>query len=250
VAQLVLLDDDFSTLPNVVAEGRRVIANIERVANLFLTKTVYATLLAIAIGVAQLPFPFLPRHLSLVGGLTIGIPAFFLALEPNARRVERDFLRRAVAFSLPVGTAAAAATFAAFWLAQTVEVVSLAQARTTATVTLLGVGVLVLRLLARPLNAARRALVYGAVLVFVVALVLPVTSGFFALEPPPVIHLLAAIGIVAIVGVLMEAVADTLEIGVRFTREHVEPRLDGTIPFAPLERFLRADEGADTDRRP
>src|SRR6185436_728037 len=67
VAQIVLLDNSFATLPHVVAEGRRVIGNIERVANLFLTKTVYSVFLAVAIGIAQIPFPFLPRHLTLVG---------------------------------------------------------------------------------------------------------------------------------------------------------------------------------------
>src|SRR6201747_1872831 len=64
VAQLVLLDSEFSTLPGVVAEGRRVTANIERVANLFITKTVWATLLALAVGVALWPYPFLPRDLT------------------------------------------------------------------------------------------------------------------------------------------------------------------------------------------
>src|SRR2546430_7230954 len=84
VAQLVLLDSTFNVLPSVVGEGRRVIANIERVANLFLTKTIYAMLLALAVGVAGFPFPFLPRHLTIISSLTIGIPAFFLALAPNA----------------------------------------------------------------------------------------------------------------------------------------------------------------------
>ena len=86
VAQIVLLDGRFAAMPGVVAEGRRVIANIERVANLFVTKTVYAMLLAIAVGVARWPYPFLPRHLTIVSSLTIGIPAFFLALAPNLRR--------------------------------------------------------------------------------------------------------------------------------------------------------------------
>ncbi|MGZ8762903.1 MAG: HAD-IC family P-type ATPase, partial [Acidimicrobiia bacterium] len=82
VAQLVLLDGRFATLPGVVAAGRRVTANIERVANLFLTKTTYATLLALAVAIARWPYPFLPRHLTVVSSLTIGIPAFFLALAP------------------------------------------------------------------------------------------------------------------------------------------------------------------------
>ncbi|HSK23175.1 MAG TPA: HAD-IC family P-type ATPase [Egicoccus sp.] len=212
VAQVVLLGGDFSSLPDLVAEGRRVIANIERVANLFLTKTVYAILLAVAIGVAQLPFPFLPRHLSLVGALTIGIPAFVLALEPNDRRARRGFLLRAVAFSLPVGIAAAVSTFAAFWIAQTVEVVGLEEARTTATVTLFGLGVLVLRLLSRPLNGLRRALVYGAVVAFLVVALVPTLSDFFALHLPHTVLVLAAIGIVAVAGVVMEMAAEALEI--------------------------------------
>ena len=94
VAQIVLLDGSFATLPGVVAEGRRVIANIERVANLFVTKTVYAMLLAIAVGFARWPYPFLPRHLTIVSTLTIGIPAFFLALAPNTRRYEPGFVQR------------------------------------------------------------------------------------------------------------------------------------------------------------
>ena len=87
VAQLVLLDSTFDALPPVVAEGRRVLGNIERTSGLYLTKTVYAMLLALATGVAGFVFPFLPRHLTLVGALTIGIPSFFLALAPNTRAV-------------------------------------------------------------------------------------------------------------------------------------------------------------------
>ena len=83
VARLILLDGRFSHLPGVVGEGRQVIANIERISMLFLTKTVYASALAIVFGALLLTFPFLPRQLSAVDGLTIGIPAFFLALLPN-----------------------------------------------------------------------------------------------------------------------------------------------------------------------
>src|SRR5438034_10885091 len=86
VAELVLLDSRFATLPGVVAEGRRVTANIERLANLVIPKTVWATLLAVAAGVTLLPYPFLPRHLTIIDTLAIGIPSFFLALAPNTRR--------------------------------------------------------------------------------------------------------------------------------------------------------------------
>jgi cation-transporting P-type ATPase E len=259
VAQLVLLDSDFAVLPHIVAEGRRVIANIERVANLFLTKTVYATLLAIAIGIAQLPFPFLPRHLSLVGGLTIGIPAFFLALEPNRRLARPGFVKRAIAFALPTGTAAAVATFAAFWIAQTVEPVGIDQARTTATVTLFGLGVLVLRLLCRPLNPMRRSLVYGAVVVFLLITWIDWTSTFFALHLPPLVVLLSAIGVVAIAGVIMETTANTLEIGTKVVREVVRPHLSdlrarralerrGVLPAAPATPPEAEGDGPDDQR--
>ena len=93
VAQLVLLDNRFATLPRVLAEGRRVINNIERVANLFITKAAYAVLLTLLIGLAGSPFPFLPRHLTLIGTFSVGVPGFFLALAPNHRLVRPGFLR-------------------------------------------------------------------------------------------------------------------------------------------------------------
>jgi magnesium-transporting ATPase (P-type) len=111
VARIVLLDDDFAVLPAVVAEGRRVLGNIERVANLFLTKTFYSVALALALGVAGLPFPFLPRHVTLIGTLTIGIPGFFLALAPNTRRATPGFVPRVLRFAVPAGLLCAAATF-------------------------------------------------------------------------------------------------------------------------------------------
>src|SRR5207249_7419736 len=101
-------DNHFAAMPGVVAEGRRVIANVERVANLFVTKTVYAMILAIVIGALTLPFPFLPRHLTIVSSLTIGIPGFFLALAPNAQRFRPGFVRRVLHFAVPAGAGAAA----------------------------------------------------------------------------------------------------------------------------------------------
>ncbi|MCZ7528861.1 MAG: HAD-IC family P-type ATPase [Acidimicrobiia bacterium] len=114
VAQLVLLDGRFATMPGVVAEGRRVIGNIERVANLFITKTVYVMLIAILSGVFLWPFPFLPRHLTIVSSLTIGIPGFFLAMAPNKRRYVPGFVPRVLRFAAPAGFVAAAATFGSY----------------------------------------------------------------------------------------------------------------------------------------
>src|SRR4030095_9234623 len=155
VAPVVLLDSDFGSLPPVLGEGRRVIANVERVANLFLTKTVYATLLALIVGVARVPFPFLPRHLTIVRSMTIGIPAFFLALAPNAQRARPGFVERVLRFAIPAGTVAAVCTIAAYALARSESGVSQTEARTTATITLFLAALWVLAILERPTNPWR-----------------------------------------------------------------------------------------------
>jgi cation-transporting ATPase E len=184
VAQLVLLDGRFATMPGVVAEGRRVIANIERVANLFVTKTVYAMLLAIAVGVVRWEYPFLPRHLTIVSSLTIGIPAFFLALAPNTRRYHPGFVRRVLRLAIPCGFVAAVATFSSYAIARNVQHVSLTEARTTATLVLLVVGLWVLAILARPITPFRAVLVGSMVGLFALVLAVPALRDFYALQLP------------------------------------------------------------------
>ena len=211
VAELVLMDGRFATLPAVMAEGRRVIANVERVAKVFVTKTVYATVLALAVGLAGLAFPFLPRHLTLISSLTIGIPGFFLALEPNTQRSKPGFVRRTLAFAVPAGLAAALATLVAYQLAD-VENVSTDQARTTATLTLAGLGLVVLALAARPLNPLRRLLLVGMAGAFVVVLVVPWLRAFFALSLPPLPVALAALGLVVVLGAALALVVVRLRV--------------------------------------
>jgi cation-transporting P-type ATPase E len=204
VAPVVLLDSDFGSLPPVLGEGRRVIANVERVANLFLTKTVYAALLALIVGVAQVPFPFLPRHLTIVSSLTIGIPAFFLALAPNAQRYRPGFVERVLRFAVPAGTVAAACTIAAYGLARAESGVSQTEARTTATITLFLVALWVLAILARPTNPWRAGLVLSMGAAFAVIMATPGLRDFFALNPPRGELVLAAIGIAATGGFVIE----------------------------------------------
>ncbi len=199
VAQLVLLDSSFDALPSVVGEGRRVLGNIERTSNLYVTKTVYAMLIALGVGVVGLPFPFLPRHLTLIGALTIGIPSFFLALAPNHERARRGFLRRVLRFTVPAGTLAAVATFLGYVLARDDPSVSLPEAQTTATMVLLWIGFLVLTVIAAPLTRARLALVWAMPALFALTLVVPASRKFFALDAPPLIVGLAAFGIAALV---------------------------------------------------
>jgi len=202
VAEVVLVDADFDHLPSVVAEGRRVIANIERVANLFVTKTVYAMLLVMAVALAGESFPFLPRHLTVVGSITIGIPAFFLALEPTARRARRGFLFRVMRFAIPTGTLAAFATFAAYSLALA-EAVPLPEARTVATLVLSGMGFFALLIVSRPLTPMRRVLIGGMVLSLLLIIVIPFGREFYAIDLPGVVVLLAAGGIVGVSGGVM-----------------------------------------------
>ncbi len=204
VGRVVLLDDSFARLPSVVAEGRRVIANIERVANLFLTKTVYATLLAVAVGVARLPFPFYPRHLTIVSSLTIGIPAFFLALAPNPARAHLGFVGRVLRFAGPAGAVAAVATFSGYAVARDQPGVGLDESRTTATLVLFFVALWVLGILARPYTPFRRFLVGSMVAAFVLALAIPGIRHFFALALPPVVVLLAGVGVAGIACAALE----------------------------------------------
>lgn len=202
VAQLVLIDGRFDRLPGVVGEGRRVTANVERVANLFITSTVYALGLSLAIVISSLPFPFLARHLTLVGSLTVGIPAFFLALAPSHRRAHHGFVARVLKFAVPTGLVATLATFAGYWLAD-VEGSTIPESRTTATLVLAAIGFFALGIVSRPLVAWKKALLSTMVALLVLAVASPVLRDFFALDLPRPVVLLAATGIVATTGAIM-----------------------------------------------
>ena len=101
VSQLVLLDSNFKSMPQIVAEGRRTINNIERSASLFLSKTIYATILAIIFVFAHMPYPFMPIQLSLISLVCIGIPSFILALEPNKELIKGKFIQNVISKALP-----------------------------------------------------------------------------------------------------------------------------------------------------
>ena len=203
VAELVLLDSRFATLPGVVAEGRRVTANIERVANLFITKTVWATLLAVAAGVTLLAYPFLPRHLTIIDTLAIGVPSFFLALAPNTRRYVPGFVGRVLRFAIPAGSIVAAATFAAYALARA-RGLPLVQQRTAATLVTLILSLCVLVLLAVPLTWRRIVLVGTAAAGFVLLFPVAAVRGFYELQLPHsglgTTLVVAALGAAALVG--------------------------------------------------
>ncbi|NUP21907.1 MAG: cation-translocating P-type ATPase [Streptomyces sp.] len=184
VAQIVLLNNSFATLPSVVAEGRRVIGNITRVATLFLVKTVYSVLLALLVVCWQVEYPFLPRHLTLLSTLTIGVPAFFLALAPNKERAKPHFVRRVMRYAIPGGLVAAVATFGTYLIARhyyTGEG-ALDAETSVATLTLFLISMWVLAIIARPYTWWRLALVAAMGLGFLVVLVVPWLQEFFALR--------------------------------------------------------------------
>ncbi len=202
VAQIVLVGNKFSVMPSVVAEGRRVLGNIERVSDVFLTKTFYASVTSLVVGLSAvvaaifatetLEFPFLPRHFTLISALTIGIPGFFLALMPNTERFRPGFLKRVLLFTVPAGIVASATALASYgWemsLGSGVE-----GARSAATITLFCVTAAVLAQSARPLNPLRWGIVLSMVLLFVIVLAVPFFAHFFALTIPVGSQMLAAL---------------------------------------------------------
>ncbi|MBO2447335.1 HAD-IC family P-type ATPase [Actinomadura barringtoniae] len=203
VAQIVLLDNSFATLPSVVGEGRRVLGNIERVANLFLTKTVYSIILAILVGIMHVRFPFLPRHLTLISTLTIGIPAFFLALAPNMERARSGFVPRVLRFAIPAGLACGIATFAGYMIATKNPNSTFEEDSSTATIALFLLALWVLLLIARPWNWWRLGLVAVMGAAFAIVLAVPWLRNFFALHPDNYGNDSAALLIAAAAAVLL-----------------------------------------------
>jgi cation-transporting ATPase E len=205
VAQIVLMDDSFAGLPSVVGEGRRVLANIERVAGLFLTKTFYAIVLSLLTGVIGLAFPFAPRHSTLINALTIGIPAFFLALAPSNERARGGFVPRVLRLAVPSGIVCAAAVYLSYWIAQSGGL-SLAESRTSAVITLFVAAWWVLALVARPYVWWRVALVASMAGLFALALAVPFAREFFALTVADPAAGLTAAGLGAAAGVVLTGV--------------------------------------------
>lgn len=205
VAQVVLVDSRFSHLPDVVARGRQVMANMERVAGLFLVKTVYSALISAGVVLLALHFPYLPRHITYIGSLTIGIPAFLLALVPNTRRYIPGFLKRVVRFAVPSGFAIAASVLATAVIAPRVlglnlddvvannliasrfivsNVQALVTTRSICSVIVFVLGILVLASVAKPLRSWRGIMVALFAAAGVAGAFIPFTAKFFEIHVP------------------------------------------------------------------
>ena len=198
VAQLVLMDSNFSGLPPVVDEGRRVINNLGRVASLFLNKTTYAIIFAVVVGLSGIDYPFLPRHLTLIGTLTIGVPSFFLALAPNTDRVTGNFFGKVARVAIPAGIICAAASLSGYVYARSLSDLSTAQEQTTATLVLTGVALLVLARTSRPFVMWKAVLVIAMGALVFAAIVTPWGRDYFELDLPPQWVMWVIAGLVAI----------------------------------------------------
>ena len=202
VAQLVLLDDRFAVMPSVVAEGRRVLGNIERVSDLFLTKSFYATAISIATVIFVLPFPFLNRHLTVVTALTIGTPAFFLALMPNSQLFRKGFFKRVLRFAIPAGLTCAVSAYVTYGYVLRAAG-DIDEARNAAVITLFTVAWWVLVQVARPLNPIRWVIVLAMLIGFLGVLFIPWLSNLFALSWLPNYQGLSAVAIGAVGAVVV-----------------------------------------------
>ena len=204
IAQVVLVDSKFSHLPDVVARGRQVMANMERVASLFLVKTVYSALISLGVVLTQIPFPYLPRHITYLGALTIGAPAFILALAPNTRRYVPGFLKRVVLFALPGGIAVALSILLSTWLLPGImhwdlaNAADLTQLRALNAIILFVLGVLVLARVSQPLTGWRGLMVLGFAVIGAVGVAIPFVRNFFALIVPRGSTMVATLVVLAV----------------------------------------------------
>jgi cation-transporting P-type ATPase E len=218
VAQIVLLDSKFATLPYVVGEGRRVIGNVERVSNLFLTKVVYSVLLAVLVGIAgvgskllhtdPLPFPFEPIHVGVIAAFfTVGFPAFVLALAPNNERAQAGFVQRVITAALPSGTVVGIATFVCYVLAyrgRHATPVEQTQATTSALITLLVIALWVVAVVARPYNWWRVALVAVSAAACLTIFIIPPVREKSMLDTSNVALTMSAVAIGVLGAVIVE----------------------------------------------
>jgi magnesium-transporting ATPase (P-type) len=188
VSDIVLVSGDFGAVPGMVAEGRRILRNLQRVTKLFVTKSVFAAFLIVAIGITPTEYPLLPRHLTIVGALTVGIPAFFLALAPSDGPWRTEgFLREVTRFAVPAGVAAGIGVTVTYLVALNVFDLGLLQARTAATSTLVIVGLYLV--LALEATSTKRARLVGLLCTtlfaaYVAILLMPGVRRFYELTAP------------------------------------------------------------------
>jgi len=199
IADVVLVTGGFASIPPMIREGRKVLRNLQRVAKLFVAKSALAAFLVLTVGLSSESYPFLPRHLTLASAITIGIPAFFLALAPSAGEWRpRRFLRELAGFAIPAGTATGLGVVASFLMALNLVGMTELRARTVATTVLVATGlylIVVLESSSRVRGSVVGLLCLGLFVLYLVILSLPGWRDFFQVAgPDPGIILCSIIG--------------------------------------------------------
>ena len=210
VSQLVLMKSNFSALPKVVAEGRQQINNLERVAQLFLTKTTYSIILAVVFSILLLPFPIQPIQLSLIGSCAIGIPALFLAMLPNKERVKKGFLGRILTASIPNGVLIAIFVSSTFVISYKYGGASLELARTLSVLMLAGVSLVILFKVALPITPFKILLVTLMMGIILLGFITPIGREIFTLTRIPTMEWLISAGAIALSVPILAAVVTLL----------------------------------------
>jgi cation-transporting ATPase E len=194
VAELILLDGKFSHLPHVIAEGRRVIGNVERVAHVFLTKNVMSIVSILSVALLSRQFPFLPRQMTLVSSLAIGIPAFFLAIGTSSERYVPGLLHRVISFAVPAGFITGIGVIVA-------DAIS-SSGGTASSITALIAFLWIISIFARPFTPTRTTILVTMTTASALAFIVPISAEFFDLSftatsviPGVVCGVIAAIGI-------------------------------------------------------
>ncbi|WP_340800333.1 HAD-IC family P-type ATPase [Bacillus sp. FSL K6-0067] len=197
VAQLVLLQSNFSALPEIVAEGRRLINNLERVSELFLTKTAYSIILSLICCLFLIPYPFQPIQLTLIGSLAIGIPAFFLALKSNTDIVQKGFLKRILTSTIPNGIVLSLGVLVTFLIGH-LKGVTLQEIETLVVIILGGGSFVVLARIIRPYTMLNVSVILTMSGIFAGAFFVPFTRKFFSLTMVERYHVFLVIGVVVL----------------------------------------------------
>lgn len=181
VAELVLLDSNFDSMPKIVKEGRRTINNVERSATLFLSKTIYASLLALLFLFINYTYPFIPIQMTLINSLTIGIPAFILALEPNKTRVKGKFFINVISKAIPSGITTVVNILLLVFFANLLNIPN-EQTSTIAVIITAYTAILLIYRISKPLNLLRKSLLVLISAIFLMMILTPVGREVFSLS--------------------------------------------------------------------
>lgn len=181
VSEIVLLDSNFDSMPEVVKEGRRTINNVERSATLFLSKTIYASLLALLFLFINYTYPFIPIQMTIINSLTIGIPAFILALEPNHDRVKGKFFINVISKAIPSGITTVINILILVFIASIFKLPT-TQTSTIAVILTAYTAILLIYRISKPLNYLRKILLLGITLLFILVMFIPILRNLYSLE--------------------------------------------------------------------